>query len=265
MRARRWLSAVGLTFFALAALGSGKRGDTKGDGVALLATTKSSYVGNWEGLGVALRIAPDGTVGYERKTGAVKKTINGKLTRFDGDDIVVNALINVTLKVGAPPAEANGTWTMTVEGVKVHRTGDGSGESNDIDEKLEEHILEQFGASKGLSSVDCPEVEPSTPTFDCVAKLVNGKSAKVSVAHKSRGNYSYTVHVTDVEGPTFAGEMSKTISAETKRKITVDCGAGKSFFPNGEPLVCDATEGRKRGKAEFVITESGVSWKLTGL
>lgn len=263
---RRWVTALGVVFFAFSALGSGRLRRDKGgaDGVELLATSKSSYVGNWEGIGVALRIAPDGTVGYEKKTGAFKKSVNGKLSGFEGDSIVVNALLNVTLNVDEPPSESGGVWTMKVEGTKLRRIGDGSAESNDIDERLEAHILERFGEQKGLAKVDCPDVEPSTPSFECQATLVNGRRAKVSVKHESRGNYAYTVHVTDVKGPVFAAELTQTIRTRTKRKITIVC-SDKIFVPNEEPFTCDAIEGRKQGTAEFKIDGNNVDWKLTGL
>ena len=178
----------------------------------------------------------------------------------------MNAFVNVTLKVDAPPAEENGTWTMTVEGNKLHHIGDGTTDLNDIDEKLEEHIVEKFGDAKGLASVHCPEVEPSTKAFDCDAKLQNGKVAKVSVLHESRGNYKYTVHVVDVDPPVLAADLTREISGKAKKKITVDCGGPeKVFLPEDEPFTCKATEGRKQGTVELKLGGPSVEWKVTGL
>lgn len=262
---RRVATVLGLCLLALAAAGTSKPKSKGKAGVELLETTHAAYVGNWEGKGTSLRIAPDGSVAYERKDGAVKKSVNGKLARFDGHDIVVSALLEVKLDVSSPPSESDGTWTMKVEGRTLHRVGDGRGEGNDIDEKLEEHIVERYGASKGIASVSCPEVEPSDKAFDCDAKLTSGKVARVSVRHEARGNYAYTVHVVDVDGPVFAADLSKKVSAAAKRKVTVDCGREKIFLPEGEPLTCAATDGKKTGEVVSTFGTEGVEWKLTGL
>lgn len=266
--ARRWVTVLGMSFFAVTALGSSKLRERlgSGEGASLLSTTKSAYIGNWEAVGVSLRIGADGALNYERKNGAVKKTVAGKVKNFEGDDIIVNALVNITLKVDAPPAEEGGAWTMTVEGNKLTRVGDGSADLNDIDEQLEAHIVEKFGAKKGLASVHCPEIEPSRKLFDCDAKLTNGKTAKVSVSHEGRNNYTYTVHVMDLDAPRLARDLSEKISQQAKRKITVDCGSEATvFLPEGEPLTCTAIQGKKQGVVEVSIGDDSVSWKVTGL
>lgn len=86
---------------------------------------KAAYVGYWQGPGMALQIAQDGSVNYKRVKGAQTTTINAPLQGFKGDnfDVGVGSLVT-TFVVGTPPHEVNGQRRMVVDGVELTRTSE---------------------------------------------------------------------------------------------------------------------------------------------
>lgn len=54
--------------------------------------------------------------------GNVTTSVNGPLKEFVGDDFVVGVLfMTTTFNVSSPPAEIDGVWKMTVDGVELIR------------------------------------------------------------------------------------------------------------------------------------------------
>jgi len=83
---------------------------------------KASYVGEWSGTGMALLITKDGSVGYRRLQGGVKKSIDAPLEEFQGDNFVVGVgPISTTFVVTVPPHLDGTAWKMTVDGVELTR------------------------------------------------------------------------------------------------------------------------------------------------
>jgi hypothetical protein len=83
---------------------------------------KSDYIGEWRAVDMGLRITPDGRVEYWRTQGQSKTSVKGPLQSFDGDDFTVGiSFMTTTFDVSVPPHEADGEWTMTVDGVRLKR------------------------------------------------------------------------------------------------------------------------------------------------
>ena len=80
------------------------------------------YVGDWRGNGVSLLITAEGQVVYHRQEGGSTVSIDAPLKAFDGDDFEVGIGPLVTrFDVGQPPKEADGEWTMEVDGRMLRR------------------------------------------------------------------------------------------------------------------------------------------------
>ena len=88
-----------------------------------LPADKAGYVGTWLASGVVLIIHPDGKVDYARKQGAISTSVVGlPITRFDGNDFSVGtALVKTAFVVAKPPAQVDGRWKMTVNGIELTR------------------------------------------------------------------------------------------------------------------------------------------------
>jgi hypothetical protein len=87
-----------------------------------LPADRAAYVGEWHGNGVTLSISADGSLFFEKVAGGSREQIKGPIQSFEGDDISVGVLfIKSTIDVSKPPTQANGLWTMTLEGVEVTR------------------------------------------------------------------------------------------------------------------------------------------------
>lgn len=89
-----------------------------------LPADRKDYAGDWRGNGVSLLITEDGTVVYHRQEGDSTVSIDAPIQRFDGDDFEVGLGPLVTrFDVGQPPKEADGEWTMEVDGRMLRREG----------------------------------------------------------------------------------------------------------------------------------------------
>jgi len=120
--------------------------------------SKKEYEGSWVGPGVSLRIEHDGTLHYERKTGGKSTSLNGiKIDRFEKDNFVVDLFFTTTVfEVSEPPAEKDGKWKMTVDGIELTRAGSAD---------------DEFDAA---ASVNCKQTEKG---FDCTVKHTGGTTA----------------------------------------------------------------------------------------
>jgi dsDNA-specific endonuclease/ATPase MutS2 len=90
-----------------------------------MAAYRKSFVGTWEGDGMRLRIGDDGTVDYERKSGAVNKSLTGtSIKEFRKDSFDVSLLgVSTTFRIDQAPKQSDGAWTMTIDGAKLTRVG----------------------------------------------------------------------------------------------------------------------------------------------
>ena len=87
-----------------------------------LPADRADYAGDWRGNGVSLLITPEGQVVYHRQEGGSTVSIDAPLKAFDGDDFEVGIGPLVTrFDVGQPPKEADGEWTMEVDGRMLRR------------------------------------------------------------------------------------------------------------------------------------------------
>jgi hypothetical protein len=79
--------------------------------------------GKWSGLGMQLLITNDGTVQYERlKNGGKTSITGGKVVKISNDSFEVKVLVaSTTFRLDVPPAQKNGVWTMTVDGVELKK------------------------------------------------------------------------------------------------------------------------------------------------
>ena len=86
-------------------------------------TDKLDYVGEWRADNMYLVIQQDGSIYYKRVNGNYSKSLNNiPITEFKGDDFIAGVLTwKTTFVVNQVPKEVNGTWLMTVDGVKLKR------------------------------------------------------------------------------------------------------------------------------------------------
>lgn len=85
------------------------------------ARDKSTYVGDWHANGFFLSITQDGHVHYKR-VGAVNKTINAPLKRFESDNLVVGVgPVTTTFVVSSVPHAEGDKWKVTVDGVELRK------------------------------------------------------------------------------------------------------------------------------------------------
>ncbi len=69
-----------------------------------------------------LLITMDGSVAYRRLQGGMKKSIDGPLKDFEGDNFVVGiGPVSTTFVVSAAPHLDGGAWRMTVDGIELTR------------------------------------------------------------------------------------------------------------------------------------------------
>lgn len=88
-----------------------------------LPPERAAYVGTWRNGDTSLTITAGGRVAYfvSRDNGFHKK-IQAPLQRFEGNDFVVGVgPFATTFVVSAPPQARPRGWTMTVDGVELHR------------------------------------------------------------------------------------------------------------------------------------------------
>ncbi len=107
MKTSRTLITAGL---ALALIGCAKP----------IPADKATYVGEWNGLAMALLITQDGSVAYRRLEGGVNKSIDAPLKGFEGNNFIVGVgPLSTTFVVSTPPHPEGDTWKMTVDGVEL--------------------------------------------------------------------------------------------------------------------------------------------------
>lgn len=91
-----------------------------------LPADRANYAGDWRGDGVSLLITPEGQVVYHRREDGSTVSIDAPLKGFDGDDFEVGVGPMVTrFDVGQPPKQADGEWTMEVDGRMLRRESGG--------------------------------------------------------------------------------------------------------------------------------------------
>nr|WP_314542043.1 hypothetical protein [uncultured Massilia sp.] len=84
---------------------------------------KTSYVGEWLGEKMRLKIQPDGHVEYKRDRPGKNLDLSVDLQGFHGDDFDVGtSFFKSTFVVSKPPHRAQGKWKMTVDGVELTKT-----------------------------------------------------------------------------------------------------------------------------------------------
>lgn len=89
-----------------------------------LPSDRMNYAGEWRSEEMYLLITREGRVNYVRRKGGSGSTkVQGPLRAFEGNDFIVGLpLVNTRFVVAKPPTEADGKWTMTVDGVVLVRT-----------------------------------------------------------------------------------------------------------------------------------------------
>jgi hypothetical protein len=84
---------------------------------------EAANAGEWSAPTMALAIAQDGTVAYDRKKGAATTSINAPLKQFQGEDFIAGlGPAATTFVVSAPRHRDGNAWKMTVGGVEPTRT-----------------------------------------------------------------------------------------------------------------------------------------------
>lgn len=77
---------------------------------------KSNYVGEWQRDLTYIQITKEGAVRYRKKQGNVRKSIDGPLKGFVGDNFEVGVgPLAATFVVSKPPYQVDGKWKMVVD------------------------------------------------------------------------------------------------------------------------------------------------------
>ncbi|MCB9681567.1 MAG: hypothetical protein H6733_08870 [Alphaproteobacteria bacterium] len=82
------------------------------------------WVGHWEGPGLRIDIDPTGQVRIEDTTDGAT-TLSAPARSWEGDKLVLNALIDIDYAIDERPYERDGTWRMVIDGVPLQRTTPG--------------------------------------------------------------------------------------------------------------------------------------------
>lgn len=77
-----------------------------------LPDDKLDYAGAWTGPTILLSITTDGEVSYERYEANGSSSVQGNISRFEGDDFYVWVLFDILFDVQEPPHEVDGETRM---------------------------------------------------------------------------------------------------------------------------------------------------------
>jgi hypothetical protein len=81
---------------------------------------KASYVGEWQGDKMRLRLAQNGKIEYRRGNAGSKRDLNADLGGFDGNNFHAGfGFVKLTFLVSKPPYREGGKWKMVVDGVEL--------------------------------------------------------------------------------------------------------------------------------------------------
>jgi hypothetical protein len=81
---------------------------------------KSTYVGEWLGEKMRIKIHQEGKVEYKRDQPGKNISLSIELQRFDGDNFDAGwGIVHSTFVVSKPPHLDHGKWKMTVDGVEL--------------------------------------------------------------------------------------------------------------------------------------------------
>lgn len=266
-RLRTLVTALGLCTAAFLSLATSKpKEETTAEPVD---TETAKYIGDWEGEGVTLTIGKDKSFTFKKQKGGTSSSANGKVKVIEGGQIVVKAaFIELKYKVDVAPTEEDGVWTMTVDGNPLTKKGAGEGKGASLKTKLEGSIATQF-ATKGVTKVTCP-ASVKEAEFTCTATIKNGKTAPVVVKLKdpAKGDYTFRTEIVDVDAATLAKDIAAMASKKTNGKLNlvINCGTGKLYFPENDPLVCPAVDSKtkRKGTVEAKFSGGTLSWSADG-
>jgi hypothetical protein len=88
---------------------------------------KVSYIGDWRAKDMELLLTSDSRVEYWRKTSNGTSKISAPIQKWEGNHFHVGiGVFSTRFDVSKPPAEKDGVWTMTVDGVELTRVGPGA-------------------------------------------------------------------------------------------------------------------------------------------
>jgi hypothetical protein len=80
-------------------------------------------VGTWEGPGMTLQVTADGRLSYHRNKAGGDVSIQAPIQQISPGRFTAGVGPLVTeFKLDRAPTLENGVWTMTVDGVALHRT-----------------------------------------------------------------------------------------------------------------------------------------------
>jgi hypothetical protein len=84
-------------------------------------------VGQWAGDGMVLAISADGRLAYRREKAGGNVSIDASIQEIGAGRFTAGlGPMSTEFKVDRPPRLENGAWTMTVDGVELHRRDAGA-------------------------------------------------------------------------------------------------------------------------------------------
>jgi hypothetical protein len=84
-------------------------------------------VGTWEGPGMQLDITADGRLAYRRQKSNGNVSLDAPIQEIGADHFSAGlGPMSTQFHIDRAPRLDNGTWTMTVDGVALHRRDDGA-------------------------------------------------------------------------------------------------------------------------------------------
>ena len=87
----------------------------------------AALVGAWEGDGMTLDIAADGRLAYRRKKAGGDVSVEAPIQEIGSGKFTAGlGPLTTEFKLDRAPVLENGAWTMTVDGVVLHRRDAGA-------------------------------------------------------------------------------------------------------------------------------------------
>jgi hypothetical protein len=87
----------------------------------------SAMVGEWEGEGMQLAISADGRLAYRRNKASGNVSIDAPIQEIGPNRFTAGlGPMSTEFKIDSAPRLENGAWTMTVDGVVLHRRDAGA-------------------------------------------------------------------------------------------------------------------------------------------
>ncbi len=217
---------------------------------------KKVYLGYWTSADGTFTLSEDGAIVFEKKSGSSTSKVSGTFAGFDGNNIKVNIGFGTkTIAVQTPPAESNGTATMTIDGLTLTKKGEASS-GKDQRERLANSIRDTFLKKNIIvRTITCPPAanQPTVAEFVCVLETPSGEKFNVNVK-RAGSDISYELDAAALEASKLEKFIEEGYEKKEHRRATAKCPAGVIVKKPGDQLKCDFTDDKSKKAYTATIT-----------